>query len=98
MVDNVNPTNQFHPYQPPDVKPNSDTTAMQGGLGGFLSKLGFDSSKVGGALKNTDVRGAAGKAREYARTNPGLVLGGLAAAVIGAGLLRKKAHHRAAGF
>jgi hypothetical protein len=37
------------------------------------------------------VRGQVDKARTYARKNPALVLGGLAAAVIGAGLMRKRA-------
>ena len=31
-----------------------------------------------------------GKVRDYARTNPGVVLGGLAALAIGAGLMRKR--------
>ena len=31
MVDNMNPTNQFHPYQAPDAKPNAEKTAS--GLG-----------------------------------------------------------------
>ena len=38
-------------------------------------------------LKGLDVLD---KVREYARTKPGVVLGGLAALAIGAGLLRKK--------
>jgi len=33
---------------------------------------------------------ALGKVREYARAKPGVVLGGLAALAIGAGLLRKR--------
>ena len=38
-------------------------------------------------LKSLD---ALGKIREYARTKPGVVLGGLAALAIGAGLLRRR--------
>ncbi|MCU1246024.1 MAG: hypothetical protein JWN02_1934 [Acidobacteria bacterium] len=91
MVDITNPTNQFHPYQPVDAMPNSEKPA--GGLGGMLKNLGIDTSNlgsVGDTVKNMDVRGSFDKARSYARSNPALVLGGLAAAVIGAGLLRRR--------
>ena len=64
MVDNTNPTNQFHPYQPPEVKKQP---LAGNGFGDMLSK-----------------------ARAKARSNPGALLGGLAAVAIGAGLLRKK--------
>ena len=90
MVDNVNPTSQFHPYQPQDAIPQTGRTA-QSGLGGILSRLGIDQSKIGalgGNLKNMDVRGQLDKARGMAQKNPSLVLGGLAALVIGAGLMR----------
>lgn len=86
MVDNVNPTSQFHPYQPQDAVPVADRQKT-GGLGGILSGLGIDSSKIGalgGSMKNMDLS----KARNMARNNGGLVLGGLAALAIGAGLLR----------
>jgi hypothetical protein len=92
MVDNVNPTSQFHPYQPQDATPNSERVAPTG-LGGMLSKLGIDQSKIdaiGGNLRNADVRGQINKVRTKAAANPGMVLGGLAALVIGAGLLRKR--------
>lgn len=91
MVDNVNPTTQFHPYTPPDVVPHADKPAT--GLEGLLSKFGMDRSKidaVSGNLKNMDVRGQVTKARGMAQRNPGLVLGGLAALVIGAGLMRRR--------
>jgi hypothetical protein len=86
MVDNVNPTSQFHPYQPQDAVPVADRQ-KSGGLGGILSGLGIDSSKIGalgGSLKNVNLSNA----RNMARNNGGLVLGGLAALAIGAGLLR----------
>jgi hypothetical protein len=92
MVDNVNPTSQFHPYQPQDATPHSDRVAPTG-LGGMLSKLGIDQSKIdaiGGNLRNADVRGQIDKVRTKAAANPGMVLGGLAALVIGAGLMRKR--------
>lgn len=85
MVDQQNPTSQFHPYQPPDTIPVSEKPSHTG-LSGMLSKLGIDASK----FQNVDVRGSVDKARGYARTHPGKVLGGLALAVIGAGLLAKK--------
>ena len=92
MVDNVNPTSQFHPYQPERSTPQADRLS-RGGLGGILGKLGIDQSKIdalGGNLKNVDVRGQLGKARGAAQRHPGMVLGGLAALVIGAGLMRKR--------
>ena len=92
MVDNVNPTSQFHPYQPQDATPHSERPP-QSGLSGILGKLGIDQSKIdafGGNLKNVDVRGQLDKARGMARKNPSLVLGGLAALAIGAGLLRRR--------
>jgi hypothetical protein len=91
MVDITNPTNQFHPYQPVDATPNAEKPA--GGLSGMLENLGIDTrslGSVGDTVKNMDMRGSLDKARTYARNNPGLVLGGLAAAVIGAGLLRRR--------
>ena len=86
MVDNTNPTSQFHPYQPQDAVPVADRQKM-GGLGGILSGLGIDRTKLdslGSSMKNVDLS----KARNYARNNGSLVLGGLAALAIGAGLLR----------
>lgn len=96
MVDNVNPTSQFHPYQPQDATPQSERP-VQGGLGGILSKLGLDQSRIGAMgsnMKNMDVRGQLDRARGMAQKNPGMVLGGLAALVIGAGLMRKRSMTR----
>jgi hypothetical protein len=91
MVDKMNPTSQFHPYQPSDAIPQ--TGGSTSGLGGILSRLGIDQSKIGAlgnSLNSVDVRGGLNKARGVARNNPGMVLGGLAALVIGAGLMRKR--------
>jgi hypothetical protein len=58
-------------------QPVNDTPAaerMKNGLGGIGSTL----------------NGSLGKVREYAKTNPSMVLGGLAALAIGAGLMRKR--------
>ena len=87
MVDKMNPTSQFHPYQPQDAVPQSEL-APQGGLGGILSRLGIDQSKInatGGQLGSQ-----LQKVRGMAQKNPSLVLGGLAALAIGAGLLRRR--------
>jgi hypothetical protein len=74
------------------------TGGSSSGLGGILSKLGIDQSKIGAwgdslnnSLNNVNVRGGIDKARGVARNNPGMVLGGLAALAIGAGLMRKRA-------
>ena len=72
MVDKLNPTSQFHPYQPPEFR--SARGGVRGGLGDMIRKAGFD--------------GQVNKARDLARSHPGAVLGGLAALVIGAGLMR----------
>jgi len=92
MVDNVNPTSQFHPYQPQDAIPQTENMPASG-LGGILSKLGIDQSKIGAlgsSMKNVDVRGQINNVRAMAQKNPNLVLGGLAALAIGAGLLRRR--------
>ena len=72
MEDKLNPTSQFHPYQPPDQSVLG--SGRRGGLSDMMRKAGID--------------GHINKARELARKNPGAVLGGLAALVIGAGLMR----------
>ena len=92
MVDNVNPTSQFHPYQPQDATPQSEKLPATG-FGGILSKLGIDQSKIdalGGRLNSGSMRDGLNNVRGMAQKNPGMVLGGLAALVIGAGLLRKR--------
>ena len=86
MIDRSNPTDQFHPYEKPDTTPQSEMPSKSYGVNEMLRKAGFDSSK----LSNIDTRQMVTKARDYARQNPGKVLGGLAAAVIGLGLLRGK--------
>ena len=84
MIDNTNPTSQFHPYQPQDAIPVSERPKQTSVLGGVLSRLGIDSTKMGSSLNNVNLS----KARTMARNNGGLVLGGLAALAIGAGMLR----------
>ena len=68
MVDKVNPTNQFHPYQPVHETPNIE--------------------KLRNGLRNMNWQDPINKARDYARSKPGMALGALAAVAIGAGLMR----------
>lgn len=89
MVDNTNPTSQFHPYQKETSVPATERTST-GTLDSVLNRFGLDKSSIGNSMKNVDVRGQLNKARTVARNNGGLVLGGLAALVIGAGLMRKR--------
>jgi len=84
MVDNINPTNQFHPYSAPDSTPHTERPV--GGLGSMLNRFGIGSS----TLSNLNMGDSVNKARDMARKNPGMVLGGLAALAIGAGLMRKR--------
>jgi len=89
MVDTTNPTSQFHPYQKETSVPATEKT-QSGALGSVLSRLGLDGNRVGNSMKNVDVRGQLNRARGVAQNNSGLVLGGLAALAIGAGLMRKR--------
>jgi hypothetical protein len=91
MVDNVNPTNQFHPYQREASVPVSERP--QGRLNGILNKIGIDPTSVrsiGDQMKNVNVNQSLGKARSYAKANPAKVLGGLAAVAIGLGMMRRR--------
>ena len=94
MVDNMNPTNQFHPYQPETSTPQTGNIrpTSQSGLGGLLGKLGLGG--LGSSVSNLDYRGSIEKARGMARSNPSAVLGGLAALAIGAGLMRRRSMGR----
>ena len=76
MVDNMNPATQFHPYQRETSVPVAERPET--GFNRFLKKAGIDPKN----LKSLD------RVRAYAKANPAKVLGGLAAIVIGIGLLR----------
>jgi hypothetical protein len=59
----------------------------------MLSKVGIDPtslSSIGDQMKNLNVNQSLNKARDYARSNPAKVLGGLAAVAIGLGLMRTR--------
>lgn len=88
MVDTTNPTTQFHPYEPPTAVPVRERPET--GVSSMLAKVGVDADRLGDAVRNLNINDSIGKARAYARMNPGKVLGGLAAVVIGIGLLRRR--------
>jgi hypothetical protein len=88
MVDITNPTEQFHPYQPATATPQTEKVQPTGGLNGILNMLGLGNA--GGSLGNVNVQNTMSSVRNYARSNPAKVLGGLAAVAIGAGLMRKR--------
>jgi len=92
MVDNTNPTTQFHPYQAIDAVPQSEkSTSNLSGLNAILNKVGINPDAVSGMMKNVDVKGSVASMRSKVNIrNSGMILGGLAALVIGAGLLRKR--------
>ncbi len=77
MTDAASPTTQFHPYQPPTATPVSERPSSA--LGRGMTRVGVDPAKM---------RSAAERGRAYARRHPARILGGIALAVIGAGLLR----------
>ena len=91
MVDNTNPTDQFHTYTAPDAIPVAERPVSP--IVDILSKLGVSKSRVESITRgvSSSMSGPTmTNARTYAQNNPGKVLGGLAALVIGAGLLRKR--------
>jgi len=91
MVDNMNPTSQFHPYQKETSVPVAERPVS--GLAGVLNKVGIDPTSVrsiGDQMKSINMNDTVGKARAYAQANPAKVLGGLAALVIGLGLMRRR--------
>ena len=45
MVDNTNPTSQFHPYQPQDAIPQTGAPKSSG-LSSILSRVGIDQSRL----------------------------------------------------
>ena len=92
MVDNINPNTQFHPYKAPDAIPQTDATKATG-LSSILERVGIDKTRMdsfSNSFSNMNVRGGLEKARGVAQKNPGMVLGGLAALAIGAGLMRRR--------
>ena len=92
MLDNINPTSQFHPYTPATATPHSELP--KSGVKQALRKLGIDSDNLDSwtdGLREFNWKESLQKARSFATSKPGLALGGLAVAVIGFGLLRRRA-------
>ena len=91
MVDNMNPTNQFHPYLRETSVPVAERPET--GLNAMLSKAGIDPTSVrsiGDQMKNLNMNQTVGKARAWAQANPAKVLGGLAAVAIALGMMRRR--------
>ncbi|MGH9457230.1 MAG: hypothetical protein ACRD2J_06265 [Thermoanaerobaculia bacterium] len=81
MHDDVSPIAQFHPYR----KPADVPVALRppGAADRLLRGVGADPARL---------RFAVDRGRSWARSHPGRLLGGLALAVIGAGLARSRMH------
>jgi hypothetical protein len=91
MIDNMNPTSQFHPYQRETSVPVAERPLT--GLDGVLDKVGIDPTSlrsVRDQMRNVKLNQSFGKVRAYAKANPGKMLGGLAALAIGIGMLRAR--------
>ena len=84
MVDNTNPTSQFHPYQREMSVPVAERPLS--GLDSVLDRVGIDPTSVHSVrdqMKNLKLNQSFAKVRAYARANPGKMLSGLAALAIG---------------
>ena len=91
MIDQTNPTNQFHPYQAPTDTPVSQR--QPSGVSGVLKRFGVrpdDVRSMREQMAELDVNSWLSRARQFAQANPGKVLGTLAALVIGVGLIRRR--------
>ncbi|HEU5162277.1 MAG TPA: hypothetical protein VFV54_03935 [Thermoanaerobaculia bacterium] len=77
----MSPTTQFHPYQAPDATPVSERE--DGAIGSAMKRAGVNPARVQSSIE---------RARTWGRRHPGRLLGGLAIAVIGAGLMRGRLH------
>jgi hypothetical protein len=89
MVDNMNPTSQFHPYQRETSVPVAERPPA--GLEGVLNKVGIDPTSarsISDQMKSLNVNSSVNKMRSWAKANPGKLLGGLAAVALGIGLMR----------
>lgn len=83
MTDDTSPTTQFHPYQKPADVPVAER--QPSGMGRIGRKVGLDPLRMRASLE---------RGRAWARRHPGRLLGGMALAVIGAGLLRGRIARR----
>jgi hypothetical protein len=91
MVDETNPTNQFHPYQAPTATPVSQRASS--GVDAMLGRFGVrpgDFQSMRDALRNVDFNSSMPKVCEFAQSNLGKALGAMAALMIGASLIRRR--------
>jgi hypothetical protein len=85
MTDKISPTTQFHPYQAPDAQPVAER--QRGAVGSAMERAGVDPARIESAVE---------RARTWGRRHPGRLLGGMALAVIAAGLMRGRLRGKAA--
>ncbi len=95
MVDNMNPTSQFHPYQRETSVPVAERplSGLDSVLSNVLERVGIDPTSlrsVRDQMRNLNVNQSFGKVRAYAKANPGKMLGGLAAVAISLGVMRAR--------
>lgn len=91
MLDNVNPTSNFHPYQPADAVPRTDQPET--GLPAIAERVGIDPAKFRNFSERMRSRNAQDwlqSLRSFAMSRPGIFLGSIAVAAIAAGLIRKR--------
>jgi hypothetical protein len=91
MVDNTAPISNFHRYEPPVAVPH--TEEPEHGLPGALEKVGVDPARYRNfrdRVKSMDSRDWLTRLGAFARSRPALILTGIAVAVIGARLVRRR--------
>ena len=74
MIDNMNPTSQFHPYHRETSVPVAERPLS--GLDSVLDKVGIDPTSfrsVRDQMKNLKLNQSFGKVRAYAKANPGKI-------------------------
>ncbi len=91
MVDTATPISNFHPYRTPAAVPHSEEPEQ--GLPGVLEKVGVDPDRyrnLRDRVKSMNARDWLARAGEFARSRPAMIITGIAVAVIGARLIRKR--------
>ena len=91
MVDNIIPISNFHPYQPPGVTPHAEQPER--GVPGLLERLGVDPARFSNfkeRVGSMNGRDWLAQLRSAARSRPAMILTGIAVAVIGARLIRRR--------
>lgn len=91
MVDTATPISHFHPYRAPDAVPHAEQP--EHGLGAVLEKAGIDPERYRNLkerVKSMSGRDWMARAGAFARSRPAMIITGIAVAVIGARLIRKR--------